>query len=262
MTESTITPFEEFSQKLHRIAAERDETLGAIDDGYAKRLAGGAAGDLYRPYIAERKSVINMFKLDAISVAKDYTREVPDGSPPLPELPDPSGAYPAPHQEVVTAPAANQEIHQPEPRKQRPNRKAKLIGFVGAAILTLGLIATISSINNGSTGGSSSSGSGSYTSSVRTVVYEVEGTAKSVDITMESTSGTSQQSNLKVPLSSKSGSRGLTVEMNRGDFVYISAQNQGSSGSVTCRITVDGAVVSTVTSSGGYTIATCSGTAP
>lgn len=262
MTESTVTPFEDFSQRLRRRAAERDGALAAIDNDYAKGLARGVVGDLYTPYLSERESVINMFKLDAISIGKEYTQGAPASSSPLPAPPAPSAAYPAPHHRMSPAMTGNQPIQQPEVRKRRSTRKAKLIGFVGAGILTLGLIATITSINNGRTANSSSSGSGGYTSSVRTVVYEVEGTAKSVDITMESTSGTSQQSNLKVPLSSKSGSRGLTLEMNRGDFVYISAQNQGSSGSVTCRITVDGVVVSTVTSSGGYTIATCSGTAP
>ncbi len=168
-----------------------------------------------------------------------------------------------PFQGMMRPAANNPPIQNFQPSAPRPHRKAKLIGFVGAGILILGIIVTIVSINNATPKfSSSSSKSESYTSSLRTVIYEVEGTAKSVDITMESGSGTSQQSNLKVPLSSKGGAKGLTLKVDRGDFVYISAQNQGSSGSVTCRITVDNVVVSTVTSSGGYTIATCSGRAP
>ncbi|MGY3379459.1 hypothetical protein ACVWYS_001416 [Arthrobacter sp. TE12231] len=46
--------------------------------------------------------------------------------------------------------------------------------------------------------------------------------------------------------------------MPRGHFVYLSAQNQSYSGTVTFRVTVDGAVVSTNTSGGGYGIASCS----
>ena len=51
----------------------------------------------------------------------------------------------------------------------------------------------------------------------------------------------------------------MTHEFGPGEFVYISAQNEGEYGSVTCRITVDGVVVSENTSSGAYGIATCEG---
>jgi hypothetical protein len=142
MTESTVTPFEDFSQSLRRNVAERDEALEAIDEDYAKRLAEGAAGDLYGPYRAQRASVINMFNLDAISIGKDYTHGVPGGSRPLPDLPAPSAAYPPPRGETMPATADNRSIQQPEVRKRRVSRKAKLIGFVGAGILTLGLIFT------------------------------------------------------------------------------------------------------------------------
>jgi hypothetical protein len=50
-----------------------------------------------------------------------------------------------------------------------------------------------------------------------------------------------------------------TYSFHTGDFVYLSVQNQQPAGSVTCRITVDGVVVSENTSTGGYTIATCQG---
>jgi major membrane immunogen (membrane-anchored lipoprotein) len=52
--------------------------------------------------------------------------------------------------------------------------------------------------------------------------------------------------------------RKITVE--DGFFAYISAQNRYSSGSITCQIVVDGEVWRESKSSGGYTIATCSGT--
>ena len=47
--------------------------------------------------------------------------------------------------------------------------------------------------------------------------------------------------------------------MRGGEFFHISAQNQGDSGSVTGTVEVDGKVVKTTTSTGGYVIASCSG---
>lgn len=44
-----------------------------------------------------------------------------------------------------------------------------------------------------------------------------------------------------------------------GTFVYLSAQNRHSSGSIACEIVVDGKVWRKSESRGGYTIATCSG---
>lgn len=97
---------------------------------------------------------------------------------------------------------------------------------------------------------------------IRTVVYEVEGTADSVDITIATPTGIEQKSGLSVPLKRKSdGKRGLQLTFTSGSFVSISAQNQGDFGTVTCRITVDGVVVSENTASGAYTIASCDGRA-
>lgn len=93
------------------------------------------------------------------------------------------------------------------------------------------------------------------------VVYEVEGTADSVSITIQTPSGSSQAANRAVPLTSD-GSPGIEIAgFTAGDFVYLSAQNEGEYGTVTCRISVDGDVVSEVTSTGAYTIATCDATA-
>jgi hypothetical protein len=47
-----------------------------------------------------------------------------------------------------------------------------------------------------------------------------------------------------------------------GDFVYLSARNNQEYGDVTCTIPVNGRVLQTVTSSGAYVIASCSGTVP
>lgn len=91
-----------------------------------------------------------------------------------------------------------------------------------------------------------------------TVIYKVDGTARTADITYATPSGTSQQQGVDVPLRKKSdSSEGIEVSMFRGDHLYISAQNNGS-GTITCHILVDGREVASNTSSGEYAIASCS----
>lgn len=46
------------------------------------------------------------------------------------------------------------------------------------------------------------------------------------------------------------------------DVLQVDVQNQGERGSVTCRISVDGEVVASNTSTGAFAIATCSSTGP
>lgn len=92
------------------------------------------------------------------------------------------------------------------------------------------------------------------------VLYEVYGTAKSADLTMQTPNGTSQQNGLAVPLTDKNGSVGLAYQMKTGEFVYVAAQNNGEYGEISCRITVEGKVIATNTSSGAYAIAQCDGT--
>ncbi|MBL7087099.1 MAG: hypothetical protein ISS28_08435 [Candidatus Cloacimonetes bacterium] len=85
------------------------------------------------------------------------------------------------------------------------------------------------------------------------VEYKVTGTASRVDVTYENEGGgTSQESNVSVPWT-------YSFTGEPGDFVYISAQNQGQSGSVTVTIYTDGDKFKTSTSSGAYVIATASG---
>jgi hypothetical protein len=85
------------------------------------------------------------------------------------------------------------------------------------------------------------------------VVYKITGTAQRVDVTLSNdTGGTEQYSNVYVP-------REYWYPTFSDDFVYISAQNQGESGSVTVSIYVNDALFKTSTSSGAYVIATASG---
>jgi len=98
---------------------------------------------------------------------------------------------------------------------------------------------------------------GSTPPATHTVVYAAEadsayGSGRTGMVTAQAPGGSIQQTGL-LPIT------GTYTDFHSGDFVYLSVQNQQSVGSVTCRITVDGVVVSENTSSGGYTIATCQG---
>ncbi len=86
------------------------------------------------------------------------------------------------------------------------------------------------------------------------VTYEVTGTARSVSVTYQNgDGGTQQESDRAVPWR-------RSFVMSTGDFVYISAQNQGEYGTVTVTIRVGDHVAKTSTSSGAYVIADASGT--
>ncbi len=87
------------------------------------------------------------------------------------------------------------------------------------------------------------------------VKYLLGGSAPGADITFATPSGTSQRQGVDVALTTKSGSRGLTVPgFQRGGFLYISAQNSGEYGTLIGKITVDDVVVSRNESSGAYSI--------
>jgi len=94
---------------------------------------------------------------------------------------------------------------------------------------------------------------------VSNVVYNLSGTASSASITIETPTGTSQQ-DTSVPIVNKAGTTGLRFDFSPGDFLYLSAQNNGS-GELTCHIRVDGVEISANTAIGEYQIATCKGTA-
>jgi len=99
--------------------------------------------------------------------------------------------------------------------------------------------------------------SGSSVTIAKVYTYEIEykitGTASSVDVTLSNASGgTEQFSNVALP-------KTYSYKNFYDNFVYISAQNQGSSGSVTVTIFHRGSQYRTSTSSGAYVIATASG---
>ena len=130
----------------------------------------------------------------------------------------------------------------------------KIAFAVLAVVLAVGVFTQFRSGTK--VGGTSSSS----VASPRTVTFEVTGTALYVNITLRAGKTKTQQSDVVVPMKSKLGNP-LTYSAYPGDFLYISAQNQGEYGSVTCTIKVDGVTLISNTSSGAYVIATCDGSA-
>jgi hypothetical protein len=95
---------------------------------------------------------------------------------------------------------------------------------------------------------------------VARIKYEVTGTASSASITLTNQNGgTEQYGNVRLP-----GSYEFSVPIKRGSFDYyhamILAQNNGSRGSITVTIYVNGKIFRTSTSSGAYVIASADGT--
>lgn len=87
------------------------------------------------------------------------------------------------------------------------------------------------------------------------VEYRVTGNVPDVSITIENASGgTSQYDPASLPWTYT-----WTVEGNAYTFLYVSAQNNYSSGTITTSIYLDGDLYRTSTSSGAYVIATASG---
>jgi hypothetical protein len=83
------------------------------------------------------------------------------------------------------------------------------------------------------------------------VTYQVTGSATDASLTYENGGGGTSQEKVTLPWSQ-------TVKAPESGFLYISAQNEHDYGDITCTITVDGKVIKTSTSTGAYTIASCS----
>jgi hypothetical protein len=91
----------------------------------------------------------------------------------------------------------------------------------------------------------------------KTIKYEVTGSASYVNITLSNSGGNTEQiSKARVPWSR---SFSVSIEKDSYYFAYISAQNDGGSGSVTTTIYVDGKKFKSATSSGAYVIASAYG---
>lgn len=96
----------------------------------------------------------------------------------------------------------------------------------------------------------------------RTVTYHVDGSVSGVSFTAQTPTG-SEHGEADVSLSTRAGAGGLRFTGFRpGDLLYISAQNAGEPGALTCQIQVDGVVVSSNSAAGAFSIATCQATMP
>lgn len=90
------------------------------------------------------------------------------------------------------------------------------------------------------------------------VIYEVVGKPPNtgVSLTYENDTGNTEQHDVALPWQK-------TLYLQSGQFVYVSAQLEQASGfEITCRIIAGNRVIETATSSGQYSIATCSGRTP
>jgi hypothetical protein len=83
------------------------------------------------------------------------------------------------------------------------------------------------------------------------VRYVITGKASSVNITQQNDTGGTDQGDYKVPYCD------MFTGFHSGDFLYISAQNNGG-GSITCKIYSGSSVIAQATANGEYAIATCS----
>lgn len=216
---------------------------------------------LYSQYLRQRDVDRIAWLRDLSAAGQEYTATTGEKKLPTPGWsPAPTSPLPGPGQPTPPSP---QESKAKTHESESPESSSHWPAWAGAGLIALVGWFMVSSIvdSNNQTRAAGEAIAYAQSSTVE-VLYEVEGSATSANLTMASATGTVQFNGKLVPLQNKTtGKRGLTTTMSRGDFVYISAQNKGSSGTITCRITADGVVVSTNTSSGGYAIASCNGRA-
>lgn len=83
------------------------------------------------------------------------------------------------------------------------------------------------------------------------ITYRISGTARTVDLTYRNANdSTDQQQNKSIPWK-------MSFTAYRGQSLYVSAQNLGETGTVTCELVVDGVVVKAAESSGPQVVVTC-----
>lgn len=128
----------------------------------------------------------------------------------------------------------------------KPKRSPAVVLLV--AMLSLACLIGILAL---ATSGQGGGGSAKITTTAD-VTYRIEGTAREVFVTLTTGDGGTEQSKVSVPFEKK-------TSMKYGSAAYISAQNQGETGEVICKIVVNGKEVKTATSTGAYVIAACSG---
>ena len=161
---------------------------------------------------------------------------------------------------VDLRPEVSLTAHRPVPASQTSRASKPVLGWLGVTMSVLvgagGLVLVVQiGLAN------SSQQATSPAAPQLRVTYEVDGTASTAGVTASTPTGT-EQHDINIPLTNTSGVAGVSHVAQRGEFLYLSAQNQGSEGTITCRITLDGEVVSENSSSGEYGIASCEFSVP
>ena len=149
---------------------------------------------------------------------------------------------------TASKPPSAQSIttQQPTQKKKGSNLTAILLIVILGICVTIWLLAQL---------GSTSSSTPNYSEPTTfRVTYRVTGNASRASLTYENEQGGTEQIEVRIPWNES-----MTVK--RGAFLYLSAQNEGERGSVTCEIWVDNVKWKESTSSGAYVIATCNGLA-
>ena len=154
-------------------------------------------------------------------------------------------------------PTTASRILPPPPKKRQLSETAKIGLIVVSATVVIMVLVSLWAVTGSKTGKDITD---VKTASIDNapanhVEYQVTGTTKSASVTFQTPSGSSQ-ADVDLPMKTKTGGN-LGFTGNPGQYLYISAQNQKSYGTVECTITVDGAVVAHNVADGAYVIATC-----
>ena len=175
-----------------------------------------------------------------------------------------------PEQPAGYAQPSGQWAAQPSAPSPAPGKRRKWPWIVGGIVLLIIIIAVSSGGGNSTTAGAGGAAAStspapaaapapasgtpdSTASGASGVVYEVTGTGRANNITFgDVTKGLSQQNGTKLPWKK-------TAPTSDGFAAYgLTAQN-GGSGEISCKITVDGKEVANNTSSGQYAVVSCNG---
>jgi uncharacterized protein (UPF0333 family) len=124
-------------------------------------------------------------------------------------------------------------------KDKHPSKFVTLLAAVGLlAVICICVVFLASSVNIGGGG------------EAHRVVLRVDGSSSAAFITYNNAQGGGEQVEVTIPWE-----KGFTVS--ESIFLYVAAQNKNDTGTVNCKISVDGKTLKTSSSSGGYVIATC-----